>query len=104
MTLALLQSAAASIAFCSIVNPGQILKNVEVVSVKFVLEESARSKEELRYWISFRRQLSLKGLLWLASAWESVEIVKILICDDFLLTPSKAVCIGVGLQDVETIV
>ncbi|CAN7024157.1 unnamed protein product [Brassica oleracea var. botrytis] len=31
--VALLKSAAASIAFCSIVNPGEILKNAELVVV-----------------------------------------------------------------------
>ncbi|KAL1204334.1 Diacylglycerol O-acyltransferase 3 [Cardamine amara subsp. amara] len=122
LQLALLQSAAASTAFPSMVNPGQTLKTVEAVSVvglplkRVEVCMGGKCKKSGGAVLLDEFQKAMTGLDGSAVACKcmgkcrdgpNVRVVHetdASVMTDSVRTPSKTVFVGVGLQDVETIV
>ncbi|CAH8390396.1 unnamed protein product [Eruca vesicaria subsp. sativa] len=119
--LALLQSAAASTAFPSIVNPRLPLKTVEAVPVvglplkRVEVCMGGKCKKSGGAVLLDEFQKAMTGMEGSAVACKcmgkcrdgpNVRVVNETdaVMTDSVRTPSKTVCVGVGLQDVETIV
>ncbi|KAG2314328.1 hypothetical protein Bca4012_064993 [Brassica carinata] len=122
LKLALLQSAAASTAFPSIVNPGLPLKTVEAVPVvglpskRIEVCMGGKCKKSGGAVLLDEFQKAMTGMEGSAVGCKcmgkcrdgpNVRVVnetEDAVMTDSVRTPSKTVCVGVGLQDVETIV
>ena len=121
LKLALLQSAAASTAFPSVVNPGLPLKKVEAVSVvglplkRVEVCMGGKCKKSGGAVLLDAFQNAMTGMEGSAVGCKcmgkcrdgpNVRVVNETdaVMTDSVRTPSKTVCVGVGLQDVETIV
>ncbi|ESQ30729.1 hypothetical protein EUTSA_v10011577mg [Eutrema salsugineum] len=122
LQLALLQSAAASTVFPLMANPGQRLKTVEAVSVvglplkRVEVCMGGKCKKSGGAVLLNEFQRAMTGMEGSAVACKcmgkcrdgpNVRVVNETydsMMTDSVKTPSKTVCVGVGLQDVETIV
>ncbi|KAJ0230791.1 Diacylglycerol O-acyltransferase 3 [Hirschfeldia incana] len=121
LKLALLQSAAASTAFPSVVNPGLPLKKVEAVSVvglplkRVEVCMGGKCKKSGGAVLLDEFQKAMTGMEGSAVGCKcmgkcrdgpNVRVVNEsdAVMTDSVRTPSKTLCVGVGLQDVETIV
>ncbi|KAH0914203.1 hypothetical protein HID58_028649 [Brassica napus] len=121
LKLALLESAAATTAFPSVVNPGLPLKTVEAVPVVGLPSKrvevcmGGKCKKSGGAVLLDEFQKAMTGLEGSAVGCKcmgkcrdgpNVRVVNETdaVMTDSVRTPSKTVCVGVGLQDVETIV
>lgn len=122
LKLALLESAAASTAFPSVVNPGLPLKTVEAVPfvglpskrVEVCMGGKCKKSGGAVLLDEFQKAMagmegSAVGCKCMGKCRDGPNVRVVSETEDAVMTnsvrtPSKTVCVGVGLQDVETIV
>ena len=121
LKLALLESAAATTAFPSVVNPGLPLKTVEAVPVvglplkrvEVCMGGKCKKSGGTVLLDEFQKAMTGKegsavGCKCMGKCRDGPNVRVVnetdAVMTDSVRTPSKTVCVGVGLQDVETIV